>query len=149
MQSLFTSSRNRQPSSRWRARRGCPLTQRTSPVPHFANLIVFPFLILALGSPVNKLPEFLALVLGLLILLTASPRRRHATALASVFLIGISILATLMPLPSIEEGSNAFVPGYPQEAALAQALPEKIYATAQQMFVAAHPPESNCEPEIF
>lgn len=112
------------------------------------NIFVFPFAILSIGAPINSLWKFIPLIVSFLILLIAKPRYRHSRSMSCAALLALSLIAAAIPLPTIEEGENAFLPGYPQDAALAEELPKDVYATALQMFTAAHPPENNCSEAV-
>jgi hypothetical protein len=103
---------------------------------HICNIFVASFIILATGTPINSLWKFTPLISSLLIILMGKPPHRHSRTLSCAALLTLSLAAAAIPLPTIEEGDNAFVPGYPQDAALAEQLPKEVYAAALQIFAA-------------
>jgi hypothetical protein len=114
------------------------------------NLILWPFLAFAIGLAINSLAPFVALLLGSLVLLFARPRSSHSRWWAAGCLAVIGVASLLAAPPVIEEGMNAFVPGYPQDDALRQDLPAAFYDKGVELFGAAYPSDHRCNrPLVF
>lgn len=110
------------------------------------NLLLWPLLVFAIGVPINSLAPFASLLLGSLILLLARPKSSNGRWLAAASLVAVGVASQLGAPPIIEEGMNAFFPGYPQEAALRQDLPAEFYEKSMQLFDTTYPPETRCSP---
>jgi hypothetical protein len=108
------------------------------------NLLLWPLLAFAIGLPINAPAPFAALLLGSLILLFARPRSSHSRWRMAGCLAVIGVAGLLIAPPVIEEGMNAFVPGYPQDAALRQDLPAAFYEKAAELFEATYPADGRC-----
>jgi hypothetical protein len=110
------------------------------------NLLMWPFLPVAIGVPINSLVSFATLLVGSLFLLLATPKSSSSrwTAAGSLAIVGAASL--LVAPPAIEEGMNAFVPDFPQEAALRLELPEQVYANGLKLYAEAYPLGHHCDP---
>jgi hypothetical protein len=111
------------------------------------NLLLWPLLAFAIGLPINSLAPFAALLLGTLILLLARPKSSHSRWIAAGCLAIVGGGSALLEPPAIEEGMNAFVPGYPQSTALQQDLPEPFYKKSVKLFAKTYP--HPCNPETL
>jgi hypothetical protein len=110
------------------------------------NLLLLPFLAFAIGMPVNSLEGFAALVMSVLVVVFGVPRSRNARLLAIGCLSAIGAAGVILAPPALEEGMNAFVPGYPQDAALRRDLPATVYDKGIQLFDRTYPADHRCDP---
>jgi hypothetical protein len=112
----------------------------------FAALLV----LLALGIPINQLPQYAMLVIAAVFIFTGVISARPkawlgAMAVVAACLVGHGVFAPAQ----IEEGENVFIiDGGERSAALQPGLPAAVFRFMADEFDAKYPPNLRCDPAL-
>jgi len=122
---------------------------RETPIGCWGRFAALILVVAALGLPINDLPRYTFLVVGVVLIFVGSiTRRRDAWIAAVAAVLACVIGQNIFAAPRIKEGHNLFLIDGPG-GALEQGLPAPVFQFMSAQFNARYPPERRCDPSVF
>jgi hypothetical protein len=125
---------------------------RSAP-PHLSSVLcrlsaVF-LVLLALGLPINHLPQYAMLVIATVFIFTSPLSGRPIAWLSAISAVAACIFGQSVFAPAqIEEGENVFLVDGERSGALQAGLPAAVFQFMATEFNAKYPPEHRCDPAV-
>ncbi len=105
--------------------------------------------VLALGIPINQLPQYAMLVSAAVFIFTGVISARPKAWLGAIAVVAACLIGQGVFAPAqIEEGENVFIVDGERSAALQAGLPAAVFRFMAAEFDAKYPPNLRCDPAV-